>query len=237
MSAAAELGEFLTREEAGRLAASLSMDGLVHKAVTCVTGNRRPRVKRLLSEVTAECGGGNAAVVAVLQALSGVPQDARPQLVWTSPSLPGIEGHTTLAVSELINEAKSYVYAATYSAMVDSPYISALLNVAQQGVKVTLIVDQKQQDAAAKAMAAKLANARIWTLAPAPDAQYAVQHAKIVMIDGLATLITSANFSVPAAKRNLECGVLIRDTVIARAVKTHLDTLRQKEFLIDYKGG
>jgi phosphatidylserine/phosphatidylglycerophosphate/cardiolipin synthase-like enzyme len=237
MSAASKLGEFVTRDEASRLAASLELDGLVHRAVRSVAAARRQEVQRLLVAVADECGGNQAALVAVLRALAGVPQAARPQLVWTSPSLPGIEGHTTLAVSELINEAQLYVYAATYSATMDSPYVTALRQAQEKrGVKVTLILDFVHQQKAAAAMVAKLPGARVWTLPPPETAGYAAQHAKIVMIDGLATIVTSANFSTAAADNNLECGVLLRDAPVARAVKSHLDTLRREGYLADYDG-
>lgn len=126
MSAAAALGELLSSDEAKRLAASLSMQGLVHQAVKSIAPGRRDGVKALLLDLVDECGPGSEGAVAVLRALASVPQGARPQLVWTSPSLPGVEGHTTMAVSALINEAESHVYAATYSATKDSPYITAL---------------------------------------------------------------------------------------------------------------
>lgn len=237
MSAASKLGEFFTRDEASRLAASLEMDGLVHRAVKSVAAARREEAQRLLVAVAAECGGSQAALVTVLHALAGVPQAVRPQLVWTSPSLRGIEGHTTLAVSELINEARLYVYAATYSATMNSPYITALREAQEKrGVKVTLILDFVHQQKAAAAMVAKLPGARVWTLPPPEAGEYAAQHAKIVMIDGLATLVTSANFSSAAADDNLECGVLLRDAAAAHAVKSHLDTLRREGYLVDYDG-
>ena len=127
MSAAAELGAFVTKEEARRLKANLGLGhGLMHQAVGGILPSRRTQIQELLEAVLAELGGDVGALGVVLDALSGVPQAARPQLVWTSPSLPNSEGHTTLAVSALINEAQTYVYAATYSAGLGSAYVTAL---------------------------------------------------------------------------------------------------------------
>ena len=71
-----------------------------------------------------------------------------------------------------------------------------------------------------------------------PDpGEYAVQHAKVVMIDDLACLVTSANFSEAAAERNLECGVLMRDRGIAKSIGSHFATLRQHGHLVDYVSG
>ena len=234
MTAAADLGAFITQDEARRLAASLERDGLVHQAVKALETSRREEGKSLLLAVLEESDGDKDVLIAVLRALSGVHQAAQPQLVWTSPSLPGLMGHTTLAVSELINEAESFIYAATYSATMDSPYIMALLSALDRGVKVTLVVDREHQTRAARAVAEKLVGARIWTLAPREPDEYAAQHAKLVMIDGFATFVTSANFSSAAADSNLECGVLLRDSAVARAVKTQLDTLRKMNYLVDF---
>ena len=235
MSAAAELGAFVTSKEAKLLKAGLQLGhGLLHQAVGGVHPSRREQIVKLLGAVLSEVDGNVGALSTVLEALSSVRQAARPQLVWTSPSLPHSEGHTTLAVSQLINEAQTYVYAATFSASVGSNYVTALQRALERGVKVTLVVDRAKQDEIAATLAAKLEGARLWTLRKPEAAEYAVQHAKLVMIDGLAALVTSANFSKPAAETNLECGVLLRDASVASAIKTHLDLLRKSDFLVDY---
>lgn len=208
--------------------------GLMHQAMGGIHPSRRATIQDLLEAVLADLGGDVGALSVVLGALSGVVQEARPQLVWTSPSLPSSEGHTTLAVSALINQAQTYVYAATYSAGLGSAYVTALREALERGVKVTLVVDRKKQGQIAAALAAKLDGARIWTLREPVGGEWAVQHAKLVMIDGLAALVTSANFSTAAAEGNLECGVLLRDAHIASSIKAHLDRLREAEYLVDY---
>ncbi len=234
MTSAADLGAFVSKEEARRLRAGLALGhGLLHQAVGGVHPSRRSRIHKLLDAVLADLGGDVDALSVVLDALSGIPQATRPQLVWTSPSLPSSEGHTTLAVSALINEAQTYVYAATYSAGLGSGYVTALREALERGVKITVVVDREKQGKIAAALAAKLDGARIWTLREPVAGEWAVQHAKLVMIDGLAALVTSANFSSAAAESNLECGVLLRDAVIARSIKTHLDRLREADYLVD----
>ncbi|MCO7218474.1 DISARM system phospholipase D-like protein DrmC [Klenkia sp. PcliD-1-E] len=235
MRAAADLGAFLTKDEAKRIGGSLDLGhGLLHQAVKSIHADRRERVLELLDAALAALAGDVRALSAVLSALSGVPRAARPQLVWTSPSLPHSEGRTTLAASQLINEAQSYVYAATYSATMGSSYVAALREAVARGVAVTLVVDQARQAKTATQLAGKLAGARIWTMSPPGVGEYAVQHSKIVMIDGLAALVTSANFSSAAAETNLECGVLLRDAALATSIKTHLDQLHENQFLVDY---
>lgn len=235
VTTAADLGSFVTKEEARKLRANLALGhGLLHQAVSGVHPSRRPRAHALLEAVLADLGGDLGALSVVLEALSGVAQTARPQLVWTSPSLPSSEGHTTLAVSALINEAQTYVYAATYSAGMGSAYVAALREALERGVKVTVIVDRAKQGQIAATLAAKLGGARIWTLREPLAGEWAVQHAKLVMVDGLAALVTSANFSAAAAESNLECGVLLRDAAVAKSIKAHLDRLRECDYLVDY---
>jgi len=235
VSAAEGLGAFVTKEEARRLKAGLELGhGLLHQAVAGIHPSRREAVEQLLEAVLSQLDGNVGALSTVLEALTGVPQTARPQLVWTSPSLPKSEGHTTLAVSQLINEAQTYVYAATYSATMESSYVTALREALRRGVEVTLILDRAKQEQKAALLAGMLEGARIWRLRKPEAGEYAVQHAKIAMIDGLAALVTSANFSAAAAETNLECGVLLRDAAVASAIKAHLDLLRENEFLVDY---
>ena len=235
MTAAAELGAFVTKEEARKLKANLALGhGLLHQAVRGVHPSRRVRAHELLEAVLTDLGGDVGAVSVVLEALGGVAQAARPQLVWTSPSLPSSEGHTTLAVSSLINEAQTYVYAATYSAGMSSAYVVALRQALERGVKVTIVVDREKQGKIAATLAGKLSGARIWTLRKLDEGEWAVQHAKLVTVDGLAALVTSANFSTAAAETNLECGVLLRDAAVAKSIKSHLDRLHECDYLVDY---
>ena len=239
MGAAGDLGAFLTPDEARRTAAGFAVGaGLLHNAVKAVEVGRRTRALELLSKLLQELGDVSS-VRAVLEALGGIEQAARPDLVWTSPSVPGAEGHTTLAVSELINEAEHHVYAATFTATKGSNYMVALQHALTKGVKVTLILDRaRQQDYASKwnwHVRDVLPDARIWCL-EVPDVNvYAVQHAKVVMVDDRAALVTSANFSEAAAERNLECGVLMRDAGIAKSIRTQLLALRDHGHLVDYK--
>lgn len=237
MTAAAKLGAFLRPAEAKRLAdAWKQTPGLFHVVVKAVDMPRRDEASALLLALCDEVQQDSAVVLAVLQAVAAVEQTASPQLVWTSPSLPGIEGHTTLAIANLINEAQDVVYAATYSATLGSAYVTALSRALARGVKVTLILDQAQQAKTAQALASSLVGARLWTLAPPKGGEYAVQHAKLVMVDRSAALVTSANFSEAAAENNLECGVLLRDRRMAESIKEHLDMLHRSSYLVDYPG-
>lgn len=125
MSAAAQLGAILGDDEAAWIAAELRQTGLAHKAAKRAYAAHQFTVKRLLIALVAEQGGA-ARACAVLEGIAAVPRVGRPDVVWTAPSGSGIEGRTTLAVAQLVNEATTTVYAATYSATWGSAYVKTL---------------------------------------------------------------------------------------------------------------
>ena len=234
MTAVARLGTLLSAEEAGWIAAELRQRRLPHLAAKRAFPHHRSEVKSLLGQMLCE-KGDVAIAAAALDGIASVPRPEPLEPVWTVPSLPGIEGRTTLAVAELINEAHFAVYAATYSATWGSAYVTTLANAVQRGVQVTVIVDWKLQEEAGGLLRQRLPGARLWTYALTDDSPYPPrQHAKLVVVDERAALVTSANFSDAAAKRNLECGLLSRDSSIARGIAAQLETLRQHHLLVDY---
>lgn len=50
-------------------------------------------------------------------------------------------------------------------------------------------------------------------------------HAKCIVIDREAALITSANFTDAAQHRNIECGVIIRKATICRRIAEYFEAL------------
>ena len=50
-------------------------------------------------------------------------------------------------------------------------------------------------------------------------------HAKCIIIDDHRALITSANFTEAAHKRNIEAGTVITDSFLAGALRAQFDTL------------
>ena len=234
MDAVARLGELLSADEAVRIAAELRARRLAHRAARRAFPVNQAEVERLLSELVAGHGDAERAA-AVLDGIAAVPRASLPEAVWTAPSVPGLEGRTTLAVAELINQAQSSVYAATYSASWGSTYVTGLANAAERGVKVTVIVDRKLQEPNGDLLFQQLPGARLWTYALTDDSQWPPrQHAKFVVVDEAATLVTSANFSTAAALKNLECGLLSREPEVARGISHQLETLFEHGVLVAY---
>ena len=129
----------LTPEEAGAVAAALRQQRLAHLAAQRAFPANRAEVKALLTELVASSGGAGMAA-AVLDGIAAVPRAAGPEPVWTAPSVPGLEGRTTLAIADLINRAVATVYAATYSAGAGADYVQALAHAIDRGVAVRVIL-------------------------------------------------------------------------------------------------
>lgn len=233
MSALGRLGAVLSAEEAGWIAAELRQRPLAHVAARRAYPRHQNEVKALLVELVSQMGAALSA--AALEGIAAVPKPNALEAVWTCPSVPGGEGRTTLAVAELINEAESTVYAATYSASWGSAYVTALANAVQRGVRVTVLVDRKMQRDTGDMLLQQLHGARLWTYALTDDSTYPPrQHAKLVVVDDRASFVTSANFSDAAARRNLECGLLSREPRVAVGLRSQLQNLRDHQILVDY---
>ncbi|WP_231997393.1 DISARM system phospholipase D-like protein DrmC [Mycobacterium sp. 1245111.1] len=228
------LGELLSAEEAKSIAAALRQVKLPHIAAKRAYPAHRSEVQRLLKQLINRDTDA-ARVAAVLDGIAAVPQVHRPVVVWTSPSIPGSTGHTTLAALDMINDATTQIHAATYSAGKDSPHLAALRNALDRGVPVTVVVDVKERADAAALIAQRLDGARIWTLAEPANGQWAIQHSKLIAVDDRCSFVTSANFSTAAAMRSLECGMLSQDALIATGIREHLENLHTHGILIDFK--
>ncbi len=234
MTAMARLGELLMPAEASAVAATLRRRRLPHLAAQRAFATNRAEVKILLAELVLTVGGADVAA-AVLDGIASVPRSVGPEPVWTAPKVPGLEGRTTLAVADLINRATATIYAATYSAGAGAEYVQALANAIDRGISVTVILDRGMQTKNGGALPKALIGARVWSYAPEPVGAWTpLQHAKLVIVDRSAALVTSANFSNAAAKLNLECGLLCRDVSLADGLVRQLETLYEHGALVDY---
>ena len=232
-SAIVKLGALLSADEAARVSAELRQRRLAHLAAKRAYPSHRAEVKKLLTELVDDHGDVLQAA-AVLDGIAAVPRTARPDLVWTSPRMPGAEGRTTLAALDLINNAETTLFAATYSAGQFSPHLIALADASARGIAVTVVVDTIQRADHAAIIREELPEARIWKLAQPEDGSWAIQHAKLIAADDRVAFVSSANFSQAAAMRSLECGLQTADPTIARGLREHLERLHQNKVLVDY---
>lgn len=215
----AELGAFLTTGEAEGLATALESGQHTLTALKVVGAARRGEAKTLL----AAAGVGHLAVpisVAVLRSIAGAKSTQRGLMpVWTMPGNEANVGHLTSEFHRLVKGARQSVTCATYNFMDTSKMWTTLAKASEQpSVAVTVYVDAKVGTAAE--VKAQLPRATVYRSATLSGGAQVTSHAKFVVIDHEMALLTSANFSFSAEKKNVELGVLLRDAAFAQSIES-----------------
>jgi phosphatidylserine/phosphatidylglycerophosphate/cardiolipin synthase-like enzyme len=120
-------------------------------------------------------------------------------------------GGATEAVVNALNLATNAVLVQAYS-FTSAPIARALVEAQRRGVKVQVILDKSQRTE-------KYSEADFLTHQGVPtliDADHAIAHNKIIVIDGYVVLTGSFNFTRAAEENNAENLLLINDPVLAR---------------------
>lgn len=152
----------------------------------------------------------DAAVRAIEVDVTRVP----PMEVYFSPR----DGATAAIVRE-IGQARSEIRVQAYS-FTSAPIAEALLKAHRRGINVAVILD-KSQRTQKYSSSTFLANARIPTYI---DAEHAIAHNKIIIIDRAVVITGSFNFTKAAEERNAENLLVIRSKELA---KLYLDNWQQ----------
>ena len=116
----------------------------------------------------------------------------------------------TGAVVDALNGAKVAVVVQAYS-FTSAPIARALVEAHDRGVDVQVILDRKETGTKYSS-ADFLAHAGIVTFI---DGAHAIAHNKVMVIDGLAVITGSFNFTTAAEQRNAENLLVIRDRSLA----------------------
>jgi len=119
-------------------------------------------------------------------------------------------GGCTEAIIKELNQAKISILVQAYS-FTSAPIAKALLNAHKRGVKVEVILDKSQRKEKYSS-ADFLANSGIPTLI---DADHAITHNKVMIIDGEVVITGSFNFTKAAEEKNAENLLVIRDKALA----------------------
>jgi len=212
------LGEFLTAREAAGLAALLGSGAHISQALHQVAPARRGEAKALL--VAAALGQDDIErSVAVLRAIAGAKASAHLDLtpVWTMPGDEADIGGLTSQFHLEVMAARVSVTCASYNFTPLSKMWSALRDASDAaGVTVTVYVDAGV--GAADQVKSQLPKATVFRSGTF-DGQPVVSHAKFVVIDHELVLLTSANFSGPAERSNVELGLRIHDPGLAHTIE------------------
>jgi hypothetical protein len=175
-------------------------------------------------------------------------------LVTTGPEASGVANrYTGVVVRELFANAKTSVLVAGYAVHQGKHVFSALADrmkaLPQLHVRMFLDIQRSLNDASTPGECIRRFNSRLvgtqWPGdRPIPTIYFypsslefetgkrACLHAKCVVIDGVISFISSANFTEAAHERNIEVGVLIRSSLIADRITRHFDSLVEDQMLI-----
>ena len=234
--------------ESGMLPAPVSTAAL--RAVLGVQ-DETERVHHALRELE-RLGIAGAAGAAWIRTIEEVrAREVRPDLVWSGPEVPGVYARDTRRVfEELIGAANRSIWISTY-AFFDGPRAFESLAARMDsvdGLRVTLLlnVQRRRGDSTSSPDLVRRFADRFWqtewpgTARPRvfydprslePDGPAGVLHAKAVVTDDAAVFVTSANLTEAAFDRNVELGLLVRDTALALSVTAQLQALIDRELL------
>lgn len=174
-----------------------------------------------------------------------------PDMVWSGPEVRGLHARNTKAVyAELLTSAKRSLWVSTFVYFDGARVFADLARHmdATPGLKVTLLlnVQRGRRDTTAQDSLARRFASRFWesdwpgSARPSvyydprslePDGPAGVLHAKAVVADGEAVLVTSANLTDAALTRNIELGILARHRALAESVSRHFQGLIDNGFL------
>jgi phosphatidylserine/phosphatidylglycerophosphate/cardiolipin synthase-like enzyme len=119
-------------------------------------------------------------------------------------------GNCTDLIVNAIGEARTSVLVQAYS-FTSAPIAKALLEARRRGLQVQVILD-KSQRTENYSSADFLANQGVPTTI---DANHAISHNKVMMIDGETVITGSFNFMKAAQEKNAEHVLIIRDKALA----------------------
>ena len=179
------------------------------------------------------------------------------EVVWTVPHIPGNRNRdTSLVVEELFRAAQAEILIATY--VLDKPrktfqiFQPLIRNMARNpDLKARIILTVKRPyksqlstDILLHQFSDYFKN-EIWGNSRHPEVFYDTRalnceqfteqyclHSKFIIVDQHQIFLTSANFTEAAHQRNIETGILLRDTSIARNIIDQVELLIQKNILL-----
>jgi phosphatidylserine/phosphatidylglycerophosphate/cardiolipin synthase-like enzyme len=220
------------------------------RAATSIA-ERSDEVISALAELE-RAGTAGTGVVPLLEALDQAESRfPRPDLVWSGPEVPGLFARDTRRVyEELLGSAERSVWASTF-AFFDGPKAFEVLsrrmdNVEALEVTLLLNIARKWGDTSSRDELVRRFADRFWgTDWPGqrrPSVFYdprsleegrpaGVLHAKAVVKDDYTVFITSANLTEAALDRNIELGLLVRDSALALTVVSHFRGLVERRLL------
>jgi len=220
-------------------------------------GDELAEVRAALTELTALGIEGRAASAWIRTAAKAKQSVTRPELVWTGPEVSGLHARDTRQVfDEMLGSAQSSIWASSYSYYDGQNAFDVLAKRmdALPELEVTLLLNVQRRGRDSRSEAALVADfaerfwRQDWPGTRRPKIFYdprglemdgssrSVLHAKAIVQDESAVLVTSANFSEAALDRNIELGLRVADPVLAKQVVRHYQRLIEEQLLCALPG-
>lgn len=221
--AAEALGRLLTGTEARALAVRLADGDTVTAALRAVAEPKRADAREWLTRL----GEDRTVHVAVLAAIAGARSDTGSTTpVWTMPGPLAQSGHLTASAADLVRGARQSVTCSTFNFQRSSAMWTALAETARRpGVAVRVYIDADAARASGTPTAEEIARhlrGAVVLRTKRFDGAPVRNHAKLLVVDHRFLLVTSANFSLSAERRNIEYGLLTDDPGLAEAAERAL---------------
>jgi phosphatidylserine/phosphatidylglycerophosphate/cardiolipin synthase-like enzyme len=131
-------------------------------------------------------------------------------------------GNCTDAIVQALGDARRTILVQAYS-FTSAPIAKALLDAHKRGVQVQVILDKSQRPEKYSS-ADFLVNQGVPTMI---DANHAIAHSKVIVIDGEMVLMGSFNFTKSAQEKNAENLLIIRDPTLAAQYTKNWEAHRQ----------
>lgn len=153
--------------------------------------------------------------------VTGWSKDARARsTTWSVYFSP--HGGCAEAVVEALGRAKSTVLVQAYS-FTSAPIAKALVDAHKRGVKVEVVLDRSQRTEKYSSATFVYNNGIPCSI----DAQHAIAHNKVMVIDGLTVITGSFNFTKAAEANNAENLLVIEDAEMAAKYAQNWSVHRQ----------
>lgn len=232
------------RAMAASLRSGVLSGGMVRSEVDRICGNGASEVSDYLSGLFSD-GFSPKHILAIVQALIEMRSSVEPlshilELIVSGPDVPGVPvGDTFAAMHMLVQQAQREVILAGYSIyngrtifkslaerMDTDPELRVLflVHIGREGRDTTIEADLvtrygrrfKSENWPGKRLPQMYYDPRGVEIDPTLRANF---HPKCLLVDGEAALITSANFTIAAQKKNVEVGVKLRAAILVTRLR------------------
>lgn len=240
--------------EAGRLSLPVSAVSLSSYVLEPVLLETVQEINQLhLQGITPRHLAYMLTLLAEERAVSQSKQD-QVDLVWTGPEVLGTESRDTgIVVRELFSTAQHSVLISSFA--IDQgkkghelfrPLANRMDANPDLQVRMFLNVKRRYQDTTPESVLLRQfaeTFRRFWPGQRLPEVFHdprtmlmtaesnACLHAKCVVVDEERLLITSANFTEAAHERNIEAGLLMRDCIVAKAIRSQFEMLVARKLI------